>query len=333
MTNMHIPTLTLSRFLRQKERESGVRSGEFTELIMSISVGVKFISQLVITAGFKGLQGYTGNTNVQNEQVHALDEAAHDILVEILGSSGHFGLLVSEESDNVISTSSSSVGAKYVVAFDPLDGSSNVGTNIPVGTIFSIWKKLDLSKPASVDDFLQSGSMLIAAGYAVYGSKTSFVYSTGSGVYEFTLDPSIGEFILINPEVKTPVNGKIFSINDANQYSWSEKTQKFIQQLKTPDNEGKIHYSSRYAGSLVADFHRNLVQGGIFLYPATSKDKNGKLRLLYEVIPMSFIQEQAGGLAIDGENRILDIVPISIHQRIPFVVGSKREVEMYKSMT
>lgn len=331
MAQSSIPTWTLNRFLRSRERDKG-GSGELTELIMSISVGVKIISQIVATAGFKGLYGYTGDTNSGGDATAILDREADEVLIQFLSATGHFGLLVSEEQDSAVPTGVDSKNAKYVVAFDPLDGSSNIGSNIPVGTIFSIWKKRDPNGNATTEDFLQTGRHLVAAGYSVYGAKTSFVFSVGDGVFGFTLDPSIGEFLLTEDNVKIPENGKIYSCNESTFATWDEGVQKFVTSLKQLDSKDNPVCSARYVGSLVADFDRNLKKGGIFIYPSTAKHPRGKLRLLYEVIPLSFIVEQAGGLAVDGKQHILDIVPTAIHDRAPMIVGSKNLVKQFMEL-
>ena len=258
-----------------------------------------------------------------------LDREADEVLVQFLSSTGHFGLLVSEERDTVIATDSDSKDGKYVVAFDPLDGSSNIGSNIPVGTIFTVWKKNDAGVDGCYKDFMQTGRSVVAAGYAVYGSKTSFVYSVGQGVHGFTLDPSIGEFLLTEERIEMPSEGAIYSVNESTFHTWSKAVQQYVTELKNTDAEGNPFYSARYAGSLVADFDRNLRKGGVFLYPGTNKFPQGKLRLLYEVIPLSFIAEQAGGMAVDGKGHILDILPTDIHDRAPLIVGSMREVRRY----
>lgn len=325
-----IPTLNLSRFVRQQEQKHKNTSGELTDLLNSIALGVKIISQLVATAGFKGLHGYTGKRNVQGEATQILDEESDRILVELLGSSGHFGLLVSEERDTVVVVDQARETGKYVVAFDPLDGSSNLGSNIPVGTIFAIWRKREASRAATSDDFMQSGRKLVAAGYAVYGAKTSFVYSVGQGVHGFTLDPSIGEFLLTEETIHSPQSGRTYSINEGNSLLWQEDVERYVRMLKSDNKELGTPYTARYVGSLVADFDRNLKNGGIFLYPADKNNARGKLRLLYECVPLSFIAEQAGGLAIDGSQNILDIVPSDIHQRTPLIIGSKKEVELFQ---
>lgn len=327
-----IPTRTLARFIHNEERRYPSTTGELSDLLSSIALAVKMISQLVATAGFKGLYGYTGKTNVQGERVSILDEEADEILVQILSSSGHFGLLVSEERDSVIATDIGQANAKYVLAFDPLDGSSNIGSNIPVGTIFSIMRKKEAHRPASTDDFMQSGRHLVAAGYAVYGAKTSFVYSCGNGVHGFTLDPSIGEFVLTDENIRMPNHGSIFSVNEGYSAYWSKGVGEFVQLLKEENKERRTPYTARYVGSLIADYDRNLRKGGIFLYPADTKHPHGKLRLLYECMPLAFIAEQAGGKATTGKKNILDIVPQDIHERTGFVVGSKAEISWFEEV-
>jgi fructose-1,6-bisphosphatase I len=325
-----IPTMSLARFILQQESKHVASTGELSDLLTAVALGCKIIRQLVATSGFRGLQGYTGRTNVQGEKTHVLDEEADQVLVEILGSSGHFGLLVSEEREAVIATSRNREEAKYVLAFDPLDGSSNLGSNIPVGTIFTIFRKRELGRPAHEADFLQSGRSIVAAGYALYGPKTSFVYSTGSGVHGFTYDPEIGEFLLTDPDVRAPERGSVYSINEGNSLSWDRAVGAFIDTLKRNDPAAKTPYSARYVGSLVADFDRNLKKGGIYIYPGDTKAPQGKLRLLYECMPLAFIAEQAGGRATDGHRPILDIVPRSIHERSPLFIGSRHEVDWYE---
>ncbi len=327
------PAKTLERFIYSQERSHNRTTGELSDLLSAIVLGVKMIARLVETAPFKGLYGSTGQINVQGEETQILDREADEILCSVLGSSGHFGLLVSEERDSVVAAdkeSASKLAKKYVVAFDPLDGSSNLGSNIPVGTIFCIFKKKANSKSASADDYLQSGRNIVAAGYAVYGSKTCFVYSAGDGVHSFLFDPGIGEFVLTEETTKMPEKGKIYSINEGQVLSWDPRVRSFIDKLKIEDKALGTPYSSRYVGSLVADFDRNLKKGGIYIYPAGKNYPNGKLRLLYECLPLAFIAEQAGGAAINGPEAILDIVPSDIHQRSALIIGSKFEVEWYR---
>lgn len=327
-----IPTQTLSRFIHSQRLKYPDSTGELSDLLVSISLGVKIISQMVATAGFKGLHGYTGETNVHGEEVKRLDEEADEVLVEVLGSSGHFGLLVSEERDSVIATNAQLSEGKYVLAFDPLDGSSNIGSSIPTGTIFCIFRKKDASRSAILDDFKQPGTEIVAAGYAVYGAKTSFVYSTGAGVHGFTLDPSIGEFVLTDEDISMPTRGSIYSVNEGNTAYWDEAVRDYVSFLKREDATPKGPYTGRYVGSLVADFDRTLRKGGIFLYPADSKRPNGRLRLLYECMPLAFIAEQAGGAAVNGSGRVVDVVPKDIHERSALVIGSSDEVMMYQTV-
>ncbi|RMG43395.1 MAG: class 1 fructose-bisphosphatase [Candidatus Dadabacteria bacterium] len=324
-----IPTQTLARFIHAQEKQVPQSTGELSDLLTSIALGVKIIARLVQTAGFKGLQGYTGRVNVQGEKTHLLDEEADQVLMELLGSSGHFGLLVSEERDSVVAAKEGRRDAKYVVAFDPLDGSSNIGTNIPVGTIFTIFRKVDPDKEAQHDDFLQKGRSIVAAGYSIYGAKVSFVYSCGAGVHGFTLDPDVGEFVLTEEKIVIPDKGKIYSVNEGYYPIWDEPTIKFIESIKKEDEERGTPYSGRYVGSLVSDFDRTIRKGGIFLHPANKKRERGKLRLLYECMPLAFIAEQAGGRAVDGTCDILDIKPQNIHERCPFIAGGKYEIDWF----
>jgi fructose-1,6-bisphosphatase I len=331
MEKFMIPTWTLQRFLRERERANPETTGELTQLLASIGLGVKIISQMVATAGIRGVHGYSTRINSSSDRVSILDDEADKVLFDILQSSGHFGSIVSEERNDAEVTSEWSDEAKYVVAFDPLDGSSNIGSNIPVGTIFAIFRRKKEHRRAGPQDFLQAGSSLVAAGYSVYGAKTSFVYSAGDGVHDFTLDPGIGEFILAQEQMSVPQRGSILSVNEGNWAYWDEPTRAFVQSLKQDDRAKNLPYTGRYVGSLVADFDRTLRRGGIFLYPRSSKHRQGRLRLLYECIPLAFMMEQAGGRAVDGTDRILDIVPESIHQRSGLIVGGTEDVDNYLS--
>ncbi len=326
-----IPTRTLNRFILASERSHPDATGELSDLLATIALGVKLISNLVATAGIKGLYGYSGAQNIHGEKTQKLDLEANQILIELLASSGDFGLMLSEENDDVVPTSTLD-NARYVVAFDPLDGSSNLGVNISVGTIFTIFKRATSVGPASEKDFYQAGKKAVAAGYAMYGSSTVFVYSCGRGVHEFTLDPDIGEFLLTNEDLKIPRTGKTFSINEGNTLRWEKKVKTFVDKVKGDAKEIGAPYSARYIGSLVADFHRTLHQGGIFLYPGDSKNPRGKLRLLYECIPIAYVAEQAGGRATDGNRPVLDIVPTDIHERCPLIVGSSEELVLFESL-
>jgi fructose-1,6-bisphosphatase I len=326
---MAIPTQTLSRFIFAEGRRFPNSTGELNDLIVSISLGVKLISQMVATAGFKGLHGYTGAKNVHGDEVKQLDVEADEVLVELLSSSHHFGLLVSEERDSVVQTDASLSEGKYVIAFDPLDGSSNIGSNIPTGTIFCIFRRLSENALASEADFCQPGSAIVAAGYSIYGAKTSFVYSAGNGVHGFTLDPTIGEFILTEPTITIPSDGSIYSINEANSPWWSEGTKNYIERLKAENLTRKPPLTARYVGSLVADFDRTLRKGGIFLYPIDARRPQGRLRLLYECLPLAFIAEQAGGAATNGKVPIVSVTPKDIHERSAFIMGGEQEVAQY----
>jgi fructose-1,6-bisphosphatase I len=327
-----IPTQTLSRFIHTRQRQYQDSTGELSDLLVSISLGVKLIAQMVATAGFKGLHGYTGDKNSHGEDVRQIDQEADEVLVELLGSSGHFGLLVSEERDNVISTPVRGKEAKYVIAFDPLDGSSNIGSNIPVGTIFCIFRRQDLTRPVSDSDFCQAGHAIVAAGYAVYGAKTSFVYSAGSGVHGFTLDPSIGEFVLTEERIVIPERGSIFSVNEGNTPWWGSEMKRFIDEIKETNSESARPYTGRYVGSLVADFDRTLRKGGIFMYPVDKKRPQGRLRLLYECLPLAYLLEHAGGSATNGIQRLIDVTPTDIHERSAFIAGGPFEMKWFESV-
>jgi fructose-1,6-bisphosphatase I len=299
--------------------------------LAAIGLGVKIISNLVASAGIRGMHGYSDRVNSSSDRVAVLDDEADQVLFDVLASSGHFGSIVSEERNDAESTSRWSENAKYVVAFDPLDGSSNIGSNIPIGTIFMILRRADYDRPAGSEDFLQSSGAIVAAGYAVYGAKTSFVYSAGDGVHDFTLDPAIGEFILTGESMRVPTKGNIFSVNEGNKSYWDKGIQAYVESLKVENKELGTPYTGRYVGSLVADFDRTLRRGGIFLYPRSTKHPKGRLRLLYETMPLAFVMEQAGGVALDGVRRVLDSFPQSIHERSGIVTGGVDDVALYKS--
>ena len=303
-------------------------TGQFTSLLNHISLGIRIITTRVRAAGLAGLLGYTGDTNVQGEQVQKLDAFANDVLVNVLERSGHCGLLASEELDEARFATNS---GKYVVLFDPLDGSSNIDTNVSIGTIFAILRRRQGEIVPHVEDALQSGRHIIAAGYALYGPSTVFVLSSGHGVDAFTLDPNVGEFFLSHPNIRCPDRGNCFSTNEGNYPRWSKGVRRWNDWVREENNGDGRPYGHRYVGSLVADAHRTLLKGGIFAYPADTKNKNGKLRLLYEANPMAFLFEQAGGAATDGEKRILDIHPRELHQRTPLIFGSKHDVADYEA--
>jgi fructose-1,6-bisphosphatase I len=296
-------------------------------ILEQIAFAAKIISREVNKAGLVNILGKTDSTNYHGEEQQKLDVYANEKMIQALDHTGQICGMASEEVDEVIQIPSKYPKGKYLVVFDPLDGSSNIDVNISIGTIFGIYKRIsDKSEEGCVDDFLQPGRNLVASGYVIYGSSTMFVYTTGNGVNGFTLDPSVGEFILSHPDMKVPNEGKIYSINEANYHKWDEKIRNFVEFIK---NYKERSYTTRYIGSLVADFHRNLLKGGIFLYPGDSKNPKGKLRLLYEANPLAFIIKQAGGMATDGKQDILDIVPESLHQKTPLIIGSKFEVEKF----
>ena len=306
----------LTRFILEEERKYPNATGSLSLALNTIASACKVIASHVRMAGLVDILGKAGKTNIQGEEVQKLDELSNEILIEYLSDCGEFYALASEELDEPIFPENGKNG-KYIISFDPLDGSSNIDVNVSIGTIFSIHKKVE----GNINDFLQEGYKQVAAGYVIYGSSTMLVYSTGNGVNGFTLDPSVGMFLLSHPDIKIPEKGKIYSINEANAKKWDKEGLKdFVENLK---EEG---YTSRYIGSMVADVHRTLIKGGIFAYPSDKKNKNGKLRLLYEASPMAFLIEQAGGKATTGEEDILKVKPSDIHQRVPVFLGSKKEI-------
>ncbi len=301
-------------------------TGEFTSLLNHISLAVRIINARVRQAGLAGMLGYTGETNVQGEEVQKLDEFANDVLLNVLERSGHCGVIASEEMATAVL---SAHGAKYVTLFDPLDGSSNIDTNVTIGTIFAILRRSDPNSPPTVEDALRPGHEIAGAGYVVFGPSTMFILTTGQGVHAFTLDPTVGEFFLSMANIRCPSRGNTFSINEGNYGSWSPEVKKWNDWIKSEQHPGGP-YSHRYVGSLVADAHRTLLKGGIFAYPADAKSPKGKLRLLYEANPFAYIFQQAGGAALDGERPILDVNPTELHQRTPLVLGSMDDVADFK---
>ena len=322
-----IGVVTLDEFIIQRQEEFQYAKGELSRLLRDIGLAAKIVNREVNKAGLVDILGTTGATNVQGEDVKKLDVFANKRFIAALKLGGECCGIASEENEDLIIIQDEiSKDAKYVVALDPLDGSSNIDVNVSVGTIFSIYRRVSSSGPSTIEDFLQKGSEQAAAGYIVYGSSTMLVYTTGFGVNGFTLDPSIGEFCLSHPDMCIPKAGKIYSINQGNFISFPEGVKEYVRYCKQEDKATSRPYSLRYIGSLVADVHRNLIRGGIFIYPATKDAPRGKLRLLYECNPMSFIAEQAGGRATDGFRRILDIEPEELHQRTPIFVGSEEMV-------
>lgn len=316
--------MTLTRFLLAEQRKHPSATGDLTQLVNAITTAVKAISSAVRKAGIAQLYGITGKSNVQGEEVKKLDVLSNELFINMLKSSFTTCLMVSEENEKAIEVELEKQG-KYMVTFDPLDGSSNIDCLGSVGTIFAIYRRPNDSS-VKADDVLIPGRKAVAAGYALYGSATMLVLSVGTGVNGFLLDPAIGEFLLTDPNMKIKPRGKIYSINEGYSIHWPEPVKEYIASLKNPKS-GKQPYGARYIGSMVADVHRTLKYGGVFAYPATSESPKGKLRLLYECIPMAFIIEQAGGLATTGHIPILDVQPEAIHQRSPIFLGSKDDVE------
>ena len=326
LMNIRTGFSTLARFILAEQRHFPEATGDFTLILEQIAFAAKLISHEVNKAGIANIVGTANSYNVHGETQQKLDVFANTKMIQSLD---HLGLLcgmASEEEDEIIPIPDKYPKGKYMIAFDPLDGSSNIDVNVNIGTIFGIFKKSGPAGEACAADFLQKGRKLVCAGYVVYGSSTMLVYSTGRGLNGFTLDPSVGEFILSHPDIMVPECGKIYSANEGNFEKWAPEIQRYILDLRTNSERA---YSARYIGSLVADFHRNLLKGGVFLYPGDKKNPKGKLRLLYEAIPLAFLIEQAGGRAVDGVADILEIQPESIHQRTPLIIGSKNEVDMY----
>ncbi|MCH7702196.1 MAG: class 1 fructose-bisphosphatase [Planctomycetes bacterium] len=321
----HNELVTVGQHIQEAQKAHPTASGEFSWLLSGITLATKIIQSYVNKAGIANVLGSAQRTNVQGEDVQKLDELANQIICRCLGYRETVGILVSEEDDEPRVVREPGAKAKYVVLFDPLDGSSNIDVNVSIGTIFSILRCLPDAKTCDgpLPHILQKGVKQVAAGYVVYGSSTVLAYTTGSGVHMFTLDPSIGAFVLFREHVRMPAAGKMYSVNEAYSPSFPQGVQDYLTWAKG-DGGG---YSLRYIGSLVADFHRTLLRGGVFLYPPTLKAPEGKLRLLYEANPLAFLAEQAGGAATDGRTRILDKQPTSLHERTPLIIGSKEEVD------
>lgn len=323
--------ITVSRHIMDSQRLHPEATGELSGLLSELIVAAKTISAEVNKAGLADILGQAGKINIQGETVQKLDELANSIIKRRMARCGYISVMTSEEDADAIPVVDGYEG-KYTLAFDPLDGSSNIDVNVSIGTIFSIHRTKNGGLPGSESDLLQQGKHQVAAGYIIYGSSSMLVYSTGDGVHGFTLDPAVGEFYLSHPNITMPARSKYYSVNEGNTRYWNDATTKYINYLKDVDKSTGRPYSSRYIGSLVADFHRNLIAGGIFLYPRDNKNptkSNGKLRLLYEAAPLAFIAKHAGGRAItDDGTDILDIAPTELHQRVPLIIGSKHDVDV-----
>jgi fructose-1,6-bisphosphatase I len=327
MPLVHNKVVTIERHIIEQEKAHG-GTGDFSSLLRDLTLAFKIIYREVSRAGLVDVLGATDQENVQGEVVQKLDEFANEVIYRAMDHGGHLCAMASEENADIIPIPDKYDCGKYVLMFDPLDGSSNIDVNVTIGTIFSVLKRVTPSGKGTIEDFLQPGYKQIAAGYAIYGSSTMLVYTAGKGVYGFTYDPSVGEFLLSHDDMRIPEHGKIYSANEGNYHKWSENMRRYIDwaKLDIPEEDKKA-YSLRYIGSMVADVHRTLLYGGVFLYPADVKSHKGKLRLLYEANPMSFVLEQAGGKASTGRQRILEIQPESLHQRTPLIVGSPKNVE------
>ena len=322
---------TLGEFIIERQQDFPGSSGEFSRLLSAIRLASKIVSNQVNKAGLLShIVGAAGSENIQGEQQQKLDVYANNQFIKALKARKVVCGIASEENDEFIPLNEDGT---YIVAMDPLDGSSNIDVNVSIGTIFSIYKRVSpVGSPVIPEDFLQKGTEQLAAGYVIYGSSTMLVYSTGNGVNGFTYDPGIGVFVLSHPNMKFPETGKIYSMNEGNFYKSSKGVQEYIKYAQTIDKNTNRPYTARYIGSLVADFHRNLIKGGIYMYPSTEGAPKGKLRLLYECNPLAFIAEQAGGKASDGSQRILDIDPTDLHQRAPYFVGTTNMVDKVESL-
>ncbi|MCU0626055.1 MAG: class 1 fructose-bisphosphatase [Gemmatimonadaceae bacterium] len=324
--NTPVSVVTIERFIIEQERLYPEASGELSGVLYDLALAAKMIANKVRMAGLVDILGGNETENVQGEAQQKLDVIANDIMIKAMDHGGRLCAMASEEEPDIIPIPDGFRCGKYCLMFDPLDGSSNIDVNVPVGTIFSVVRKVTRGSAGEMEDFLQPGRRQVAAGYVIYGSSTMLVYTTGQGVHGFTLDPSIGEFLLSHPNIRTPERGKFLSVNDSYEQHWEEPVRALMRRYRGMDGVQKA-MNVRYVGSLVADFHRNLLGGGIFVYPANAKSPRGKLRLLYEANPLAFIAEQAGGAASDGYQRILDINPSELHQRTPLYMGSKADVE------
>jgi fructose-1,6-bisphosphatase I len=329
--NTPTSVVTIDRFIVEQERLHPEATGELSGILYDLALAAKIISSKVRRAGLVDILGSAEAENVQGEMQQKLDVFANETIVKALDHGGRLCAMASEEVPDIIPIPEGFRCGKYCLLFDPLDGSSNIDVNVPVGTIFSVVRKITRGVRGDLEDMLQPGRRQVAAGYVIYGSSTMLVYTTGQGVHGFTLDPSIGEFLLSHPNIRIPDPGRYLSVNDAYEQHWEEPVKALMRRYRGLEGERKA-MSVRYVGSLVADFHRNLLGGGIFCYPSNVKSPQGKLRLLYEANPLAFVVEQAGGAATDGVRRILDIHPTELHQRIPLYVGSKSDVDTAASM-
>jgi fructose-1,6-bisphosphatase I len=323
--------VTIDRFIIEQERLYPAATGKLSGILYDMALASKMIANKVRLAGLADILGAEGTENVQGEEQQKLDVIANTIIIKALDHGGRLCAMASEEEPEIIRIPERFKRGKYLLLFDPLDGSSNIDVNVPVGTIFSVLQKVSAGEDGCLDDALQPGARQVAAGYVIYGASTMLVYTTGQGVHGFTLDPSIGEFLLSHPNMRIPEHGRYLSVNDSYEQLWDEDVRALMRRYRGLDGKRKA-MNVRYVGSLVADFHRNLLGGGLFAYPANSKNPKGKLRLLYECNPLAFICEQAGGAATTGRQRILDVQPKELHERSPYYIGSKADVAIATEM-
>ena len=320
--------VTIERHIIEGERAHPGATGDFSGLLRDLTLAFKVIYREVSKAGLVNILGFAGKQNVHGEDVKKLDVFADETIYRAMDHGGHLCVMASEENENVLQIPDDYPKGKYVLLYDPLDGSSNIDALVTIGTIFSIYRRVTPSGKGTMQDCIQPGYKQIAAGYCIYGSSTMLVYTTGDGTHGFTFDPSIGEFILSHEDIKIPGRGKIYSVNEGNYRWWHSGVKQYVKYLQEEDKATHRPYSSRYIGSMVADVHRTLLYGGIFMYPGDSRNPEGKLRLMYEANPVSFIVEQAGGKASNGNIRILDVKPKNLHQRTPLFIGSEEDVSI-----
>ncbi len=322
--------ITIERHIIDGERQHPGATGNFSAVLRDLTLAIKVIWREVSKAGLVNILGTVGKENIHGDVVKKLDVFADEAIYKAMDHGGHLCVMASEENEDVLHIPDDYPKGKYVLLFDPLDGSSNIDANVSIGTIFSIYRRVSHSGKGTLADCTQPGYKQIAAGYVVYGSSTMMVYTTGDGVHGFTLDPSIGEFLLSHENIRVPKRGKIYSVNEGNYRYWDDGVKKYIKYLQEEDEGSGRPYAARYIGSMVADIHRTLLYGGIFLYPGDARYPKGKLRLMYEANPLAFIMEQAGGAASNGDQRILDVVPSTLHQKTPLFIGSEEDVASCK---
>jgi len=320
--------ITLERHIIEGERSHPGATGEFSGLLHGMSLAAKLVWREVTKAGLVNILGRTDRMNISGDVIKKLDEFADQTIYKAMDHLGHLCVMASEENEDLLHIPENYPNGKYVLLYDPLDGSGNIDANVTIGTIFSIYRRVTASGPGTMEDVLQQGNKQVAAGYVLFGSSMMFVYSTGHGVHGFTLDPSVGEFLLSHENIQMPRKGTIYSVNEGNEGRWTPAMQRYIRWLKEEDKETGRPYSSRYVGSLVADVHRTMLYGGIYCYPGDTKNPNGKLRLMYENNPLAYLVEAAGGASTNGEIRTLDIQPTSLHERAPLFIGSAEDMRV-----